>query len=101
MEGDRRRANDAAKVQEGLFVHLVAAKEFIIIAKVPQEPTELPERSFTAVEPSGEGPCGERCGFLDDEAEEQEWLLRMPAVRSTVHADQEESIELTFMIVVI
>jgi hypothetical protein len=101
MEGDRRSANDAAKVQKRLLVHLVAAKEFIVIAKVTQEPTELPESSFAAVQPSGEAPCGERCGLLNHEAEEQEWLLGMPAVRSTVHAHQEKPIELAFMIVVV
>ena len=45
---------DTAKVYQGLFIDLILSEEFLVIAKIPQEPIELPEGPFGAVEPAGE-----------------------------------------------
>ena len=39
--------------------------------------------------------CGEGFGLKDHEAENEEWLLRMPAVGSGIHTHQEEALETT------
>ena len=49
IEGDGRGANDAAKIQQGLLIHLIAAEKFSVIAKIPQKPIELPQRAFAGV----------------------------------------------------
>jgi len=83
------------KVEERFLIHLILPEQFGVIAKVAQEPIELPERSSAAVQPPGEGMCGEGFGLKDYKAENEEWLLRMPAVGSGIHAHQEEALETT------
>src|ERR1700733_61026 len=84
IEGDERGSNDSAKVQERFLIDLIFPQQFEVIGKVPKEPTELPECSLAAVQPSREGMCGERLGLKDYEAKNQERLLWMPAVGSSI-----------------
>ena len=53
-QGDVRGPNDPAKVYECLFIDLILCEEFLVVAEIAQEPIELPERAFGAVEPARE-----------------------------------------------
>ena len=57
------RANDTAKIQKGLFIHLVSAEQFGVIAKIAKKPGELPQSTFGAVEAPIERNRLERGGF--------------------------------------
>ena len=95
VEGDERSSNDSAKVQQRFLIDLILSEQFGVIAKVPKKPIELPECSLAAVQPSGEGTCGERFGLEDYEAKNEEGLLRMPAVGSCIDTHQEHALERT------
>jgi hypothetical protein len=47
--------HDSTKADECLFINFVSAQEVRVVAKVPQEPTEFPERFGSAVEATVEG----------------------------------------------
>ena len=49
-----RCPNDSAKIEQGFLIHLISAEQFGVIAEIPEEPIELPERSFGAVQPARE-----------------------------------------------
>jgi hypothetical protein len=46
-----RGTNNAAKVCERFFIHLIAVKQVGIVAKVSEEPMELPEGPLGAIQP--------------------------------------------------
>ena len=54
VQGDMSCPNDPTKVEQGLFIHLIPTEEFGVVAEIAQEPIQLPERSFGAIEPAGE-----------------------------------------------
>ena len=49
--------DDSAKIQKRFFIDLITLEEFRVIAKISKKPVEFPERSFSAVQPPGEGKC--------------------------------------------
>ena len=81
--------DDAAEVDQGLFIYLILGEQFHVIAEVAQEPVELPEGAFGALEPAGEALSGERLWFEHGESEQQEGLLRVPAVGGPFDAHEE------------
>src|SRR5271157_3768725 len=93
VQGDMRGPEDSPEVQESLFLHFIAAEEVTVVAKVPQEPIELPESPFGAVQPANDGPSGKGLGLEDHKPDGEEWFLRMPAVGSSVDPDQEQPFE--------
>ena len=50
----RRGPNDSAKIDDSLFVDLILVKQIGVIAEITQEPIQLPERSFGAVQSTRE-----------------------------------------------
>src|SRR5208282_6428849 len=86
-------SNDAAEVDEGLFVDLVLIQQFWVVAEVPQEPVELPKRPLGRVQPARERPSLERFGFENDEPNRKEGSIGMPPVGSPLHASQEQPFE--------
>ena len=52
----------AAEIDQGLFVHLILGEQFRVIAEIAQEPIQLPESSFGAIEPTREGAALEGFG---------------------------------------
>src|SRR5271157_1322076 len=95
VQGDMRGSEDSPKVQESLFLHFIAAEEVPVVAKISQEPIELPESSFGTVQPASDGPSGKGLGLQHHKPDGEEWFLRMPAVGSSIDTDQEQSFEET------
>ena len=49
-----RGTNNAAKVCESFFIHLIAVKQVGIVAKVSEKPMELPKDSLAAIQSAEE-----------------------------------------------
>ena len=94
VEAGETRPDDTAKIQERLFIDLIASEQFGVIAKVVKEPAEFPERTVGAVEPAREGKCFMGGGLEDAEAQGKEGLLGMPAIGRPFDPNQEEPVEI-------
>jgi hypothetical protein len=95
VEAGKTGSDNTAKIQERLFIDLISSKEFGVISKIAQEPTEFPKRAFSAVEAPGEGKCFMRGRLQDAEAQGKEGFLGMPAIGGPFDSDQEEPVEIT------
>jgi hypothetical protein len=58
MKGLMRRTNDAAKVNESLFVYLISMEQVGVIAEVSKKPMQLPQGSLGAIQPADKGSVG-------------------------------------------
>jgi hypothetical protein len=87
-----------AEVQEGLLIHLVSVEQIGVIAEITQEPIQLPEGSFSAVQPPREGSSYKRLRLQNNKANRQKRFLRMPAIRSGIDSNQEKAFEKIFAI---
>ena len=76
-----------------LFIDFVSAHQIGVIAEIAQEPAELPEGLGSAVEPAGEGMALVFFGFENDEPQDVERSLRMPAIEGPIDADQEDAFQ--------
>jgi hypothetical protein len=85
--------NNPAEIQESLLIDLVPLEQFGVIAKISQKPIELPKGTLGAVQASREGLACESLRFEDPEAESVKRLLGMPAVGNRFDANQKESVE--------
>src|ERR1051325_2468741 len=83
--GDLR---DPGKSDDVLLVQLIAAEHFGVVTEITQEPTQLPQRSFRAVEPPGKGSARHLLGFKYCEANCVMWLLLVPAILHPLDSDQ-------------
>jgi hypothetical protein len=95
VEASETGSDDTAKVQERLFIDLISGKQFGVVAKVVEEPTEFPESAFGAVEAPREGKCFMGGGLKDAEAQSKEGLLGMPAIGGPFNPNKEEPVEIT------
>src|SRR5579864_1707348 len=75
-----------------MCVELVASEELGVIAEVAQEPAQLPQRFFGAIDPAGKQAADEMLGFEDGKLDGVEGLLGMPAVLRPLDADQIDTI---------
>jgi len=98
IQGDVRGPNDSPKVQERLIIYFIAAEEVGVVAKISEEPVELPEGSFGAVQPSREGSCCKLFRLENDKANGQKWFLGVPAIRSGIDSNEEQAFEKIFAI---
>jgi hypothetical protein len=89
IQGRTGRSDDAAEIAQSFFIDLIVLQELRIVAEVPEKPIEFPQGPFGAVDSTGDLPILERLGFQYMEMDFQEWLLRMPVVASTIHANEE------------
>jgi hypothetical protein len=87
-------ADDTAEMEQGFFIHLIAAKEFGVITKVAQEPVQAPESTLAAVDATGKRLIQVGFWLQDAEAHSQKGFLGMPAVSSEFNAHQEEPVEI-------
>ena len=88
--------HDSSQAEECLFIDFVSAHQIGVIAKVPQEPAEFPERFGSAVETTVEGTALMFSRFEDGEPQNVERPLRMPAVEDPIDADQENALQDVF-----
>jgi hypothetical protein len=95
-----RGPNDSPEVQEGFLIHLVPVEQIGVIAEIAQEPIQLPERSFGAIQPTREGSCGKRFRLENDQANGKERFLGMPAIGSSIDSNEEQALEKTVAILV-
>src|ERR1700690_1984680 len=93
-----RDPNHTAKVQQGFFIHLILAEQVGVIAEITEKPVQFPERSFGAIQPTGEWSPRKWFGLEDDKSHGQERLLRMPAVGRGIDSNQEKAFEKIFAI---
>jgi hypothetical protein len=95
-----RGTNDPAKVQEGFFIDLIAMEQVGIVAKVSEEPMELPQGSLGAIQPAEKGPISKGLRLQNDKSELHEWFLWVPPIPSSFHTHQKHAIETGFGILV-
>jgi hypothetical protein len=86
VESDERSSNDSLKIEKRFLIHLILTEQFGVITEVPKKPIELPKCSLAAVQPPGEGTCGKEFRLENYKAKNEEWLLRMPAIRRCIDA---------------
>src|SRR5713101_4129723 len=93
MQGRVGNANDSTEIEESLLIDLVLTEQVGVVAKISEEPVELPQRPFCAIQPACErAPC-ERLWFQDNKSNQPEWFLRMPAIGSPLDTDEEEPLK--------
>src|SRR5512135_3534026 len=93
VQGGAGNPHDSAKTDERLFVHFISAHQIGVVAKVPQEPAEFPERFGSAVEATVEGAALVLSWFENDEPQNVERSFGMPAVEDPIDADQENTLQ--------
>jgi len=86
---DFHHPNEAA---QSALINLVLAQEFRVVEKIPQEPTQLPHRLRSAVQPADDRTSGEWLGFENGEPEQVEAFLIFPAVLRSLEPDQEYAV---------
>src|SRR6202043_2924962 len=85
--------HDSPKAHQRLFVHFVPAHQIGVVAKVPQEPAELPQCFGSAVETTVEGTALMFSWFENDEPQNVERPLGMPAIENPIDADEENALQ--------
>jgi hypothetical protein len=93
IQGGTGSSQDAAESDQGFFVDLISAHQILVIAEIPQEPSQFPEGFGGAIEPPSNGMAQQVFGFEDSEAKDKEGSLRMPAVEGSLDADQEDAFQ--------
>src|SRR6202521_5492847 len=85
--------HDSSQADKRLFVNFISAHQIRVVAKVPQEPAELPECFGSAVEATVEGTALMFRWFENDKPQNIERPLGMPAVEDPIDADQEYTLQ--------
>jgi hypothetical protein len=88
------RPNNTAKIQEGLLIDLISAKQFGVIAKVAKKPGELPKCTLCAIQPTCERNSLKSSWLQNAEPNGKERLMGMPLVGSSFDTDQEDTIQI-------
>ena len=83
-----RGPDDPAEIGERFFIDLVILEELRVVAKIAKEPVEFLESSFGAVQPPGEELGFEGFGLQYRKSDLHKGLLWMPAVASSIYANQ-------------
>jgi hypothetical protein len=96
-----RGTNDPTKVQEGLFIDLIAVEQVGIVAKVSKEPMELPKGSLGTVQPTEKRPVSRGLRLQDGKSDFDEWFLWMPPIPRSFDTNQKHAIETGFGILVL
>ncbi len=86
-------AQNARETEQGLFIHLVSTEQVGVIAEIPQEPIQFPQGLLGAIEPPRNFARGKFLRLQDGETENEEGLLRVPAIIGSVHAHQEDAFQ--------
>jgi hypothetical protein len=85
--------NNPTEIEEGLLINLVPVQQFGVVTEISQEPIQLPKSTFGAVQASREGLACESLRFENPEAKSIKRLLEMPPIGNGLNANQEESVE--------
>src|SRR4029077_4504515 len=93
VEGGAGNPHDSSQAEECLFVHFVSAHEISVVTEVPQEPAEFPECLGRAVETAVEGTALMFSWFENDEPQNVERSLGMPAVEHAIDTDEENALQ--------
>jgi hypothetical protein len=93
IQGGTGSSEDSNQSNQGLFIDLVSSHQIPVVPEISQEPSQFPERLGGAIEPSGNGMAKQLFGFENGESKDKERSLRMPAVKSSFDADQEDTFE--------
>src|SRR5215469_7886713 len=83
-----RGPHHALEINERFFIDLILGEEILVIAKVPQEPVQSPERAFRVVEPAGERAILKCVRFENNKTDTKIRFLHVPAVGGPFHADE-------------
>ena len=72
VQGGVGDPHDSAQAAQGLLINFVPAEQVGVIAKIPEEPAELPQGFGCAVEPTGEGTALMFAWFEDSKRKSEE-----------------------------
>ena len=84
--------DDTAESGQSLLVDLFVGQQFWVVAKISQEPSQLPHRFLGAVETSNNGLPGGGTRFKDGESEDVERFVGMPTELSAINANEEDPV---------
>ena len=80
VQGGAGNPHDSSKADERLFVNFISAHQIGVVAKVPKEPAEFPQCFGSAIESTVEGAALMFSWFENDEPQNVERPLGVPAV---------------------
>src|SRR5579859_6670746 len=65
-------SDDSLEAPQGSLVNLVPAEQVGVVAEVPEKPAELPQGSWSGVEPARDRPAGVLLGLEDAQVQGEE-----------------------------
>ena len=92
VEHDVTDLDHSLQAHKLVFVHFITAEQLDIVAKIPQEPVQLPERFWIAVEPTGDDVIGKPVWLKNDHAHRVVRLRGLPPVEDPLHPNQKNSV---------
>src|SRR5262249_768414 len=93
VESHKRGSNDTAKINQSLVVNLVLGQQFHVVAEIAQEPVELPQGSWGAIETTGERPARQRFRLKYYKPNEQKGFLAVPAIGGPFDTSKKQTFE--------
>jgi hypothetical protein len=88
-----RNPHNSRETQQGFLIDFIPAEKIRVITEISQEPAKPPQGLRCAIKTARDGLAGMLFGFEDAEAQTEERLLRMPAVRSPLDPNEEQAFE--------
>ena len=74
------------------FVHFVASEEFGVVAKVAQEPVQLPQGFLAAIEPARKDVARKTGGLKNGQSQGVVGFLGLPAEQDSLYPDKENRV---------
>ena len=74
------------------LVHFIASEQLGVVAKVAQEPVQLPQGFRAAIEAAGKDVAGKPAGLKNGQSQRVVGLLRLPTKLDSLHPNQEDSV---------
>src|SRR5579864_4083857 len=88
VERDMGDSNNAAKSSQRLFIDLVPTKQVRVVTEVAQEPMQFPKGSGAGVHAAAENLAGVLAGLKNRKSQDEEGLVRMPAIERLLDPDE-------------
>jgi hypothetical protein len=90
--------HDPSKADEHVFFNFVSTHEFLVVAEVPQEPTNLSSCSRSAIETTVEGMALMFSWFEEGEPKNIERSLGMLPLEYSINVDEENALHDVFRV---
>ena len=92
MHRDLADLYNSPQVNQRLVLDLILSKQFGVIDKIPQKPTQLPQSSGRAVQATRDATPDQMFRLENNEAYLVIRLLLLPAISRVIHPNQEKTV---------